>query len=447
VIAFSLLIMAALLTTTFLLVWRRTIHPIGFPVLAAGSFAYFHLFQPAYLSQSGVAQFYMSDWQITKTVLISALMFGVFLWGWFAGSGRFREQVQAESWNFAKLYRRGFLLSCIGAGLFLISIQESGSVLLYYSTPHGMRSIFQNQTAYLYLGHLLPFPGLVMMLIAVFRGRNTPIRWGGITLVAGAVLLNAILTTSRGALFEIIVVLGLTGYLVLRKVPDTRTILIGGALTGIALLALVGYRQVLHLGPQTNIGPANFMEAVMRIPTITESSMRARVAHPEFIITAGIIEAVDETQKYNLGIDWIYLVTVQIIPRRLWPEKPNLWNIGVSYNDFPRIIGWMPSNGAATSLVGDTYRQFGMLSIFLWFILGRASRAIFDRAWKTGSPVWQIAYVLLFAFGLGLFAQGFGRLLRSIIYTAIPSLILAAGCRRQSRKITLARGSQASGIG
>jgi hypothetical protein len=270
-----------------------------------------------------------------------------------------------------------------------------------------------------------------MMLIGVLRGRATPFRLGAICVFGSIMLFDAVFTASRGVLFPLLAVFFVTSYLALRKAPATRTVLISGAVACIAVLALVGYRSILHLGEKSGVAPASFAEATFSYMSLDDSEVRYRIAHSEFLITAGVIDAVDKTQQYGFGSQWIYLVTIHLVPRTLWKEKPYGWELGLRYEDLPRIIGWGPTSGAAPSLVGDFYRQFGIFSVLLWFAWGRMARVLFNRAWNTRSPVWQVAYVLLFAFSLHLFAQSLSQLLIFYLYTAVPSLLLTASCRRR----------------
>ncbi|HGX93496.1 MAG TPA: oligosaccharide repeat unit polymerase [Candidatus Tenderia sp.] len=437
-IAFGLLLMGALVVGTFVLVWRGVFHPLGLPVLAAVSFFYFYILQPLRLLSSGAAHFYLSEGQIAKTLLVCALMYTFFIWGWFAGRPKRVHATRPLQWRFGCLYRWGLVLSLVGIVLFLSFMQQSGGIGYYYSAAHGGHGAWAEQTAWVYLGKLLVFPGLAMMLSAALRTKARPGWWIGIGAVAAATLFHAVVTASRGTLFPLVAVLGVTFYLATHKIPSTKTLLVGGFATAIAILALVGYRGVLHLGESDIEEVAPFSEAILSVTEVSESEMAARVVHVEFILTAGIVDAIDRTGDLKWGSNWLYLVTVHLIPRLLWPDKPYGWGIGLSMWDLASYLGWEATVGAAPSLVGDAYLQFGMFAVIFWFGLGWLSRRLFDKAWHTGSPVWQIAYVLFFAFGLNLFAQEFAQLLKFYLYTAVPALLLAQGCRRRrSRASTL----------
>lgn len=433
-IGVGLLLMGGLIAGTLVLVWRRIIHPLGLPVLAAASFFYFYVVQPLQLLDSGAAQFYLSESQIAKTLFICSVMYVFFLWGWFAGRPKWTMGARALGWRFGRLYRSGLALSLIGISLFVLFINESGGVTHFYSAAHGAHGAWAEQTAWVYLGKLLVFPGLAMMLFAALRSRPRLAWWIGIGAVAITTLLHAVLTGSRGTFFPLVAVLGITFYVATRKMPSTKTVITGGALVAVAVLALVAYRGELHLGDSDVEMTGSFGEKVLSVSQVSDAEMTARVVHSEFILTAGIIDAIDRSGRPNWGSNWLYLVTVHPIPRILWPDKPYGWNIGLTSWELANYLGWEPTIGAAPSLVGDTYRQFGILAAIFWFLLGWLSRRLFERARQTDSPIWHIAYVLLFAFGLHLFAQEFAQLLKFYLYTAVPALLLIRACRPRKSK-------------
>lgn len=438
-ITLSLGLMSLAIIGTFFLAYKRKLHPLGTPILGAGIFGFIYVFQPAYLLWKGDIFYFLTNWQIAKGILVALLMFLFFLGGWFYGSRnrviRIDDGKVIIRWEYRTIYKVGFLLALVGTGLFYLFIVQSGGVTVFYGAPHATLGAWEEQTAYLYMSRYFVYPGLVLMILSLIRLRARRLMWLPIVLFSLTRFAHAILASSRGEYFVLTITLVLSYYLVSRKIPKVRTVLLGGIVVGLGILLLVGYRDVIHLGPKEK-PPPSFREGVLYMTELDEADLFSGQTGIEFIYHSGTIDAVDKLQKYHLGLNWLYLTTVHAIPRLLWKDKPYRWDTpGVMPEDFYSLFGWVMASGSANGLVGDIYSQFGLASVAFFFFLGWLNARMFVRAVYKGDPASLSIYILWYAWGLNLFGQGFGALLVPYLFVLIPTLILIQFCKKTYRKV------------
>ena len=420
---------------TFFLVYKRRIHPLGLPVLAGGIFFFIYVIQPLYLIVTGDIYYFLNNWQIAKSIFVAFVMYLVFIRGWLSGVKKrvILSNRYLIKWNYNKVYIVGLFLSILGSSLFLIFIIQSGGIYQFYSMPHGAAGAWQEQTAYVYMGEYLIYPGIALLIFAIVNLKFSFGRIFPLFIFILVLLFNAILTGDRGNFFLLVSTTGIAYFFATGKKPKTRTIIIGGIITGIIILLLVGYRDYLHLGPK-NAPPIGVKDALFSMLAITDSQIKRGVVGIEFIYHSGVIDAVDKLQRYHLGINWFYSITVHLIPRIIWKEKPYAWNTpGITTEDMSLQLGWTRTSGSAPAIVADFYRQFGWLSLIFFYFLGVISGYFLKKVQCEKEPESMIIYTLWFSWGYKLFAHGFGAMLVPYFYVLIPTIFLVRICKKNIR--------------
>jgi hypothetical protein len=199
-------------------------------------------------------------------------------------------------------------------------------------------------------------------------------------------------------------------------------VVISLGVVGLATLTLLGYRDFIFLGDSGGRQLPSITETLERV--IDPSFGDDNASGIEFIYHALIIDTVDQLSRYHFGINWIYLVTVHLIPRTIWPEKPYGFDSpGITPEDIRDVTGIGIAAGSAPGMVADVYRQFGPLCLLFVWLLGRLSRRLFDSATIVGSLESKCLYTLLYALGLNLFAQGFGSIIVPYVYASAPLIL------------------------
>jgi len=394
---------------------------LGIPLVAIGAFVFLYVVQPFSLVQSGAADTLFTEWQMVKALFVPALMLSCYVSGWRAQPKRIRV-VSRPAWSPRGLWTFGLGTMVVGFSLYLIFLQRSGGVLYSFSQPHGRAMAFEQNTAYLYDGPWWMLSGSVMMVFATSKLRLEG--WRKVAFILSFVVLlgQAVLTGSRGPLFSTCATL-LVSYSITRakKVSLARACALL-AMLGFSVLMMVGFREVLHLGTDVSDAPS-VLAALDSSISLDESAKANGVAGQEFVLHAALIDTVDQTHKFGLGLGWLYYLAINPIPKILWPEKHYPDTPGVTWDDTVEKTGIAAADGAACGIVADLYRQFGLLEALFLYLLGRFSRKLFVSACRLDSPLPLCAYVMLYAVSLNMFAQGFGSIFVSFGFSMAPVLL------------------------
>jgi hypothetical protein len=420
---------------TFWAMFRGRLHPLGIPPLVAGAFAYLYLWNPLYLSHKGTLAVFLSEGQILQGIVVAAAAYLCLLFGWRLGGKRVggRPWYRGE-WNVSRLYQSGTVLVVAGMVLFLAFINQSGGIQQFYLMPHGAAGRWEEQTAWVYLGLYLVYPGLTLMAIAATHRRTGVIGWLPFALAVALMIGHATVSSSRGTLFPTIVAAMFSVYFARGKSPRPLTMAIGGFTLMLALLLLVGYRSELVAGSSTE--HVDFADALTAVFDVSDADVRSGSTGNEFIYHAALIDGVQRSGRLAYGLNWLYTFFVHPIPRILWPSKPYNWYIGLTGGDLYQLNGWIVSSGSASGAVADLWTQFSVLSLLLWSAIGWLMRRVFERA-VLGHPVWIVVYVNCYCWGLHMLAQGVSAILVPVAYSLIPALLLTSLCRKRAAVVPL----------
>jgi hypothetical protein len=242
----------------------------------------------------------------------------------------------------------------------------------------------------------------------------------------GFLYAHALLLGSRGLLFSVTTAAVLSSWLTKGRWPGVAKVLGLLALIGSGMLLIVGYRSVLHLGERTSDvpDPAGALFAVL---DLDPKHVETRTGGVEFLYHAGVIEAVNQERRLHWGLNWLHRVTVNVVPRLLWPSKPyNFDTGGVSREDVQSIIGFTLGGGSAPGLVADMYWQFGPGCIGAFFVLGWTSGWLYRGALALRSPVITAAYIMWYCLSANMFTQLFQDILAPFVYSLAPVLLYGA---------------------
>lgn len=428
----ALLIFIGLLILEVRSLCRSTRHGWGYPFIALGSFTYLYCIQPMLFLYDGSLQLFVSDWQITKGILVAAVVLAAFVVGWVDGS---RCRIQSTRctvptigfWDF------GFCASTLGIVLYVTFLGRSGGVLKAFGEPHGLAMQWKENTAYLYSGPTLVLSGCLMMMTTAVRRRL----WGWRRIIPSALfaglMLHFLLLGSRGGFFATTATLFVT-LAALRGIRcSVARALAIGAVISMVVIAIGAYRSYVYLGADLSKVPPPSV-ALWEFFTIGSEDREAGVTGAEIVLHAATIDAVDRTQKYGLGISWLYVFTIKPIPRLLWAGKPyGFESPGVASSDITTVAGLsLGTSGPASGFVASVYREFGMLCVPLVYLAASSAGRLFARS-RDGNPTTAFcAFVILYAVSLNGFAQGIGAMFETYLMAMSPVLLYSVA--RSKRK-------------
>ena len=441
----SFLLLIASLVVCTLLLRRCPGEGLGLPLIAIGSYAFLYVVQPLYLMSDDILEAFLTPAQIAKALFLPAVTLPLFVAGWLrAASPRpSSPRTPPQPWNPRRLWVFGCVTAAVGLVLYAIFIVRSGGIDQTFGQSHGLGGSWKDNTAYLYLAPWWCLSGIAMMLLAAARIHNELRRWIVPACFVGALLVNALLLSSRGQLFATSATVLAAICLSLRiPVPVSRALPVA-AVAGLAVLLVLGFRSVLHLGEAGSEAP-DLASALTSSLRIEPRYVAYRMTGNEFVYHAAAIDTVDETRKYHWGLFWLYTYTVHPIPRILWPDKPYTFpSPGITWDDIRTVTGITISGGAAAGIVADLYWHFGWFSLLFFYFFGLWSGRLYLRAQSLDSPLAFVSYILLLALGLNAFAQGFGAILVSFPYSVAPAVAFtvferAAGRPRASTVLSAA---------
>lgn len=409
---------------------------LGIPLIAIGSFAFLYVIQPMQLILTGSSDLFLTEWQFAKALFVAAVMLAFFMWGWLHPGGR-RKLAAVAPWDPGAMWKTGFWAACIGLTLYLIFLERSGGIAASFSQAHGRAMAYNDNTAYIYDGPWLMLSGSAMMMLGDPRSKSP--RWRRLApyMFLSIYFLSAILTGSRGPLFAVA-----TTYFVGSSIAQRKKVSFKQAArvllpVGIAALLMVGYRSVLHLGPETPAELPSAETAFEDVAGASEYDKAHDTASQEFLFHAATIEAVDQTGKLEYGVSWVSFFLINPIPRALWPDKANPKWTGVNWEDINEQTGIAIAPGAAPGIVADLYARFHLLSAIFLFLLGAGLRRLFMSARNLSSPMTAVGYVMVYAVSLNMFAQGFGAIFVPLGYSMAPVILFAWVTRHSQQKAKL----------
>jgi len=418
-VSLTIMICTIVISAACLRSWRWD--ALGIPVIAIGIFAFIYVIQPVQLIWSDTYRLFLTDWQMSEGILVSALMLACFILGWLlparGGPG------MAAPWDLRAIWNFGFGAACVGLLLYVIFIERSGGFATAYGQAHGHGMAWEKNTAYVYDGPWLMLSGAVMMIFGERKLRTRQWRafvpYGFLILY----LADAIMGGDRSNLFEVMSVALLGHSIARRRRVDLWQAFGVMLVAGIAIIIVFSNRDRIHLGEEDSGRVQSSSEAFNGLVGTSELDREHGTTGQEFLYHAVELATVDKTGKLDYGVGWIEFLVINPIPKLLWPEKAYPPSPGINWADIQEQTSLRISSGSAPGIVGDLYIRFHLLSALFFFGLGFALRRLFIAACNLVSPVAAVAYVMVYAVSLMMFAQGFGAIFVPMAYSMAPVLL------------------------
>ena len=294
---------------------------------------------------------------------------------------------------------------------------------------------------YLQLFHLLEFAGAMVPVILLIH-RNRFARDTGGLFVGTFVLVLLVeigfrfIFGNKGAIAYIFLALAITDYRLRGRLYLYLPV-------GILVLCImfpinILYRQQINMGnvdrtdllhvAQTFSGLAR--DALSSPSGIVESAASglAGIAHQSAQLQnfAAILLYVEETETHVWGTDWIKVPAILLIPRAIWPDKPQMHFDGRWMTQ--EVMGKRNLTTTATALPmqGDFYLNFGLPSLLIgMFLIGILQRVLYNRYGSGVDPraVLYYPFILLFV-GPAMTVQGIVGLVRLLVFLFLVNKLI-----------------------
>lgn len=140
---------------------------------------------------------------------------------------------------------------------------------------------------------------------------------------------------------------------------------------------------------------------------------------------AAILKYVHDTGTVLYGEEWLKLPAILLIPRALWPDKPNYTLTGGWMTQ--EVLGYTNHQTAtAVTMYGDFYVQFGLIGVLAgMFLLGVVLRVLYLRYGTARDARSELCYpFILLLVGPGMTVENGIGLIRMLLFLLIVSRLV-----------------------
>jgi hypothetical protein len=271
----------------------------------------------------------------------------------------------------------------------------------------------------------------LLMLARRSRGMRA-VDWALVLAFILPLLLHGILGARRGPTFIGLAAIAASYIIIFRPRIPFLVGMSGAAATGFLLLYLVANRGSIYLGSTSS--------ADAPVTTIMENW-----SGNEYLFSSAIYRYVEASGETFSGVRLLAHEIGRIIPSRMWPtvyeDIARYFNLdidltkvgGVPLGRIANVVGWQVASGAAPSIIGDFWIEFGIGTPLAIAVLGW----IYGRFWREArtNPTIQPIYVLFAALSIYIITQSIDAwLFRCLLFAAPAWLALKLSEGRRSAR-------------
>jgi hypothetical protein len=265
------------------------------------------------------------------------------------------------------------------------------------------------------------FVAVPLLILSRRQGGMRPHHWGLALAFLLPLLVQGLLGARRGPTFLAITGMAASYILAFRPRIPFVSVCAAGAAVGMLLLWLVANRDAIYLGSDKALDGS-------------VSTMLENWGGNEYLFSSAIVRYVNETDETFGGMRIFAHMAGRIVPAALWPTKyadvvaalglniDLTQEAGLPINRIATVTGWKISFGAAPSLVGDFWMEFGMFAPLAAFAVG----GLYGRLWRASrsDPRIQPAYAALAALSIYLLTQTIEAWMFRALLFGLPALLI-----------------------
>ena len=243
-------------------------------------------------------------------------------------------------------------------------------------------------------------------------------------IVLGLTVLFLFMRGSRIVMFVMVAAPIIYWYLKNKKSPSVKTLCIAfiAALTLFATLQIA--RENIARGQDFK---QDIVEKVISVDTfmsVFESDFST------YKVFYGIVEAIPDNMDYLYGRGILGYTVSLVVPRALWPEKPDAPEREVVYAAMGQTA---VDSGYAYPNIGIFYSEFGVPGCMLFMYLFGYIMSKARRLYQCGSKVAMILYACLWPFCFQLTARSISNAVYSLIFGFLPVLLMWMISRKEGK--------------
>jgi len=418
---------------------QDTLHPLVYLMPAA---AFFYVWKPLRLYEKG-ALFDNFVWEEVMYAqgLYLACVYALAVGCYWGGRALQRDPDRIDVFSYVKdaqvrqkLFWIGVSLGAVGLLSYVYQIANVGGFYAAYSHPKGGGWA---TSGYLRNLDILTIPAILVL----YASRSDDAIPLGERVLIGAFaapyVFQGLLASRRGPTFLILATLIAGWYLTRRKRPSFPTVIAGGTLIGLLLLALVTFRGQIYLGSDF------FSEQLLNLPTVVEESVERseRTAFSNEYLTSVYVVNNSRGNFHYWGTRYLTQLFVRPIPSLIWENKYE----EVGMEEIKENYGQLGTaetrehpvpNGAAVTLAASAYVEFAWGAPLFVFLLGW----MYGTSWRrclTRGGLWTVLYSILVACSVFLVAQTFLAVLYRVLLMTMPVTVIWYSSPRLWRTVRL----------
>lgn len=363
----------------------------------------------------------LSKFQIVADVMCLALVGGI----WRGARYARKASVPIVQQNPNTILAVGIAFGLLGSLAWIVGIINVGGFDAAYGHAYGGG---WDDSGYIREAAQFGFVATPLVILARRHGGMKPRHWMLVLIFIFPLLVQGLLGARRGPTFLALAGIAGSYILVFRPRIPFALAATGALAIGLLLLWLVANRDAIYLGSDKKLDGS-------------VSMMLENWSGNEYLFSSAIVRYVDETGDTFSGLRILAHMGARIIPHSLWPTKyadvvsalglniDLTQGAGIPVDRIATITGWDIAVGAAPSVVGDFWLEFGILAPFAMFAVGW----LYGRLWSLSrsDPRVQPAYVLLAALSIYLLMQTIEAWMFRALLFGLPALVILRIMTRQ----------------
>jgi hypothetical protein len=370
----------------------------------------------------------LSKFQFIADIMCLALVVGI----WRGARYARKASAPIVQQNPNAILAIGVAFGLLGSLAWIVGIINVGGFDAAYGHAYGGG---WDDSGYIREAAQFGFVATPLVILARRHGGMKPRHWMLVLIFIFPLLVQGLLGARRGPTFLALAGIAGSYILVFRPRIPFAFAATGALAIGLLLLWLVANRDAIYLGSDKKLDGS-------------VSMMLENWSGNEYLFSSAIVRYVDETGDTFSGLRILAHMGARIIPHSLWPTKyadvvsalglniDLTQGAGIPVDRVATITGWDIAVGAAPSVVGDFWLEFGILAPLAMFAVGW----LYGRLWSLSrsDPRVQPAYVLLAALSIYLLTQTIEAWMFRALLFGLPAFVILRIMARQAPTISRA---------
>ncbi|ASF45700.1 hypothetical protein [Methylovulum psychrotolerans] len=327
---------------------------------------------------------------IEMALIMANLCAGMSFWGYLKPTPKSNYSLHPAFYSYSRFFLGGCMLIAIAFFSFYKLAGLSGGLVEHYSVEGNYELEWTGlPVAYVFFVRLI-YPGLMLCLLAALH-KPTTLRI--LTVFIGTLLplANVFLLGRRTEAVFLLLTFGLCFFFQKRWIPRRSLVITMIILGGIMVMVMPSYRSHSQIG-------ADYSEILeMDIEKIVTSQVEGKEP-VEFIYPVVQLPATQQAFEFNYGLGFYNRLIKEWVPAlfvgrefksTLMIDGPDFAKHTINYYSWEASYGWIPLG------MTDAFREFWFFGAFLYFLIGRGFRFIWDHAHIGSDMAYKVFYITL----------------------------------------------------